>query len=241
MSATISKIKREIQRFSDLKFCEEIGAYIMFNPNSLMELYIMVIGPNDTPYEGGFYFFHLTLPSEYPFVPPRAKYLTQWKNIRFNPNLYQECGKVCLSILGTWDGPGWTAVMGIEYLIRSIIAQVMNDNPLTNEPGYKDYSKTSPEAYNYNNIVAHGNQNRAIIQALEGDIPVPNEYKEFFMKHIKSHFKKNYEKYVNVLNNLIKTSDNKTFSCRYQSQEQTTNYKPLLKKLGDIYLKLCES
>ena len=26
--------------------------------------------------------------------------------VRFNPNLY-ECGKVCLSLLGTWSGPSW--------------------------------------------------------------------------------------------------------------------------------------
>ena len=26
--------------------------------------------------------------------------------VRFNPNLYN-CGKVCLSLLGTWSGPGW--------------------------------------------------------------------------------------------------------------------------------------
>jgi hypothetical protein len=26
--------------------------------------------------------------------------------VRFNPNLYSD-GKVCLSLLGTWSGPGW--------------------------------------------------------------------------------------------------------------------------------------
>ena len=26
--------------------------------------------------------------------------------VRFNPNLYA-CGKVCLSLLGTWSGPSW--------------------------------------------------------------------------------------------------------------------------------------
>ena len=27
--------------------------------------------------------------------------------VRFNPNLYAD-GKVCLSLLGTYDGPRWT-------------------------------------------------------------------------------------------------------------------------------------
>lgn len=27
-------------------------------------------------------------------------------SVRFNPNLYN-CGKVCLSLLGTWSGPSW--------------------------------------------------------------------------------------------------------------------------------------
>lgn len=39
--------------------------------------------------------------------------------MRFNPNLYAN-GKVCLSILGTWDGPSWTPGMTLSSVLLSI-------------------------------------------------------------------------------------------------------------------------
>lgn len=35
--------------------------------------------------------------------------------VRFNPNLY-DCGKVCLSLLGTWSGPSWEP--GVSTLLQ---------------------------------------------------------------------------------------------------------------------------
>ena len=66
-----------------------------------------MIGPENTPYQYGFYLFDIKVPSEYPFKPPIVKFYTQNNKTRFNPNLYIN-GKVCLSILNTWSGPQWT-------------------------------------------------------------------------------------------------------------------------------------
>ena len=52
--------------------------------------------------------FQLTRPfcaDRYPFEPPKVLILTVDGRTRINPNLYAN-GKVCLSILGTWSGPG---------------------------------------------------------------------------------------------------------------------------------------
>jgi hypothetical protein len=44
---------------------------------------------------------------DYPQKPPKVQFLTTGGGtVRFNPNLY-ESGRVCLSLLGTWDGPSW--------------------------------------------------------------------------------------------------------------------------------------
>ena len=44
--------------------------------------------------------------------------------MRFNPNLYN-CGKVCLSLLGTWSGPGWdpktSTLLQVLISIQSLI------------------------------------------------------------------------------------------------------------------------
>ena len=47
-----------------------------------------MIGPENTPYNYGYFFFDVYFPDDYPFSPPTIKYCTQGYNIRFNPNLY---------------------------------------------------------------------------------------------------------------------------------------------------------
>ena len=63
--------------------------------------------PEDTPYSGGCFQFDIFFPRQYPTAPPLVHFCTTGLGqVRFNPNLYS-CGKVCLSLLGTWKGlPG---------------------------------------------------------------------------------------------------------------------------------------
>ena len=65
---------------------------------------IMIAGPTGTPYAGGLFEFDCFIPLEYPHKPPLMHLRTTGGgSVRFNPNLYN-CGKVCLSLLGTWPG-----------------------------------------------------------------------------------------------------------------------------------------
>jgi len=51
----------------------------------------------------------------------------------FNPNLYAE-GKVCLSLLGTWSGPGWEpGVSTLSQVLIAIQAQILVEQPYANE------------------------------------------------------------------------------------------------------------
>ena len=64
------------------------------------QIHALITGPFDTPYEGGFFYFLIRCPPDYPIRPPRVKLMTTGGGqVRFNPNLYRN-GKVCLSILG---------------------------------------------------------------------------------------------------------------------------------------------
>ena len=65
-----------------------------------MQVHALITGPMDTPYEGGFFYFLVRFPTDYPSSCPCVKIMTTSGNtVRFNPNLYKN-GKVCLSILG---------------------------------------------------------------------------------------------------------------------------------------------
>lgn len=64
----------------------------------------MIFGASDTPYAHGAFIYDLYFPDEYPNCSPKCNLMTTGGGqIRFNPNLYN-CGKVCLSLLGTWRG-----------------------------------------------------------------------------------------------------------------------------------------
>jgi ubiquitin-protein ligase len=120
-------IKRIINK--DLKSIEyyklnEQGIYIEFNESNMLEAHAMIIGPKNTLYEGGYLFFNINFPKNYPYSPPDVSYVSRG-NIRIHPNLYVKhhksgFGKVCLSILGTWSGPQWTTIMDISTILLSI-------------------------------------------------------------------------------------------------------------------------
>lgn len=65
--------------------------------------------------------------------------------LRINPNLY-DCGKVCLSLLGTWSGHGcekWNPAQStMLQVLVSIQALILNDKPYFNEPGYEASANT---------------------------------------------------------------------------------------------------
>lgn len=87
--------------------------------------------------------FHLVLPAKYPTECPQCNLMTTGKGqFRFGPNLYA-CGKVCLSLLGTWrgsSGEGWNAdTSSLSQLFISIAAIVMTADPYYNEPGSYNY------------------------------------------------------------------------------------------------------
>jgi hypothetical protein len=67
-----------------------------------------------------------------------------------NPNLYVD-GKVCLSLLGTWSGPGWTPITKLIDVAQSIQALVLCKNPLYNEPGYDKYKENDKIITSYTN------------------------------------------------------------------------------------------
>ena len=64
----------------------------------------IVMGSNDTPYAHGAFEYDIFFDDKYPNEPPKMNLTTTGNGaVRFNPNLYN-CGKVCLSLLGTWRG-----------------------------------------------------------------------------------------------------------------------------------------
>jgi len=111
------------------------GIYYWCNESDFKKGMAMILGPEGTPYAHCAFVFSLEMPDNYPFSPPRVICITSDGKTRFHPNLYVD-GKVCLSILGTWSGPAWSAVMNLSTVLSSI-QSLLEANPIVNEPGYE--------------------------------------------------------------------------------------------------------
>ena len=200
------------------------GIYHHFNPDNMTEARFMIVGPEGTPYHHGFYLFYLKFPPNYPFVPPSMTYCTVSGNMRFNPNLYAD-GKVCLSILNTWEGPKWTSCCTVRTIMLTLRALVLGTAyPLQNEPGYEHH--VSGDSTKYNEMILHENFRVAVVQMLAN----PPKGFEVFQKDMYAHVKNNFEHYQTVLTQL-QVLDHTHVHCRPYNVTILCNYTTILKDL----------
>ncbi|CAL8462440.1 g1973 [Coccomyxa elongata] len=125
----------------DLPLNPSSSVFVRIDEQNMTLWQALITGPANTPYENGCFVFDFYFPSTYPSVPPQVNLRTTGGgSVRFNPNLYN-CGKVCLSLLGTWSGgqgEGWDAhsSSALQVLV-SIQSLILVDEPYFNEPGFE--------------------------------------------------------------------------------------------------------
>jgi ubiquitin-protein ligase len=206
MSKTISKdtITRLIKDVKQMMKnpLKDNGIYYIHDDTDMLKGYALIIGPEDTPYFGGNYFFQFDYPIDYPYSPPKVTYLTNGRNIRFNPNLYK-CGKVCVSILNTWHGEQWSACQTISTILLTLCTLLCKD-PLLNEPGI---NKLHFDFKKYTEIVEYANLEIAVCDILEKTLGVylPKPM-DLFQNEVKEHFLKNKDRLLEFAEKKAKES-----------------------------------
>jgi ubiquitin-protein ligase len=207
---------------------EKDGIYINVNEENIFNIKVMVVGPKDTPYQHGYYFFTLQFPQNYPENPPVAKFITTDGRIRFNPNLYQ-CGKVCLSLLNTFSGPAWTLCQNLKAILLAL-QTVLNENPLTNEPGFENTSRHHSDCYtNYNTIVRYHNYAFAILQMFAH---IPRGF-EMFQPLMREHFLANYSSIIEDLTRYHHLQNHKINT--YYGMSYVVNFPNLIPQMVSLY------
>lgn len=165
---------------------------VMLCPDSenILISHAIIIGRENTPYEGGFFYFYIKLPNNYPLSPPMVTLMTTDQNtVRFNPNLYKN-GKVCLSILNTWAGPQWSSGSTLSSVLLSI-QSIMDEQPYKNEPGaeYRLQLQPTDPVKRYNEIILHETIRVAVIGMIKDNFDsrnMPAVLKEFIVKYFKT-------------------------------------------------------
>jgi len=182
--ATAGKPSRELVKRLQAEY-RDLSKSLPIHPNASifmhvssknMQLARMVIIPASGPYQSGMFVFDVFFPSTYPQGPPQVNLMTTGSgSVGFNPNLYN-CGKVCLSLLGTWsgiEGETWNpAVSTILQVAVSIMSLIFVDEPYYNEPGYMRQLGT-PEGKNASNNYSANLRDATIKFAMRDHITKP--------------------------------------------------------------------
>ena len=187
---TVYRIIRDIKTIFNSPLVDH-GIYYQHDDEDMLKGYAMIVGQEGTPYFGGFYFFELKFPYNYPWSPPVVTFCTNNGYVRFNPNLYVN-GKVCISILNTWKGEQWTSCQTITSILLSL-SSLFTDNPLLNEPGvHKQHS----DMKNYNRIVEQANIDTAVCDIVQKLPRIYLDKFDMFYEYVLEHFLKNYDKHL---------------------------------------------
>ena len=206
----------------------ENGVYYIHDDTDMLKGYALIVGPSETPYFGGNYFFEFTYPPTYPHNPPAVKYCTNGNNIRFNPNLYK-CGKVCVSLLNTWKGEQWTSCQSISTVLLTLCT-LLCENPLLNEPGV---GANHTDMKNYNEIVEFANLDVAVCDILNKKEGVYLDFFQHFEPFVKENFLKNYDKLFAFAENKHTLICNPTvLSTSFYTMNAKIDYKRVLEKLA---------
>ena len=227
MPKLFGRIFTDIKQFKKSNL-HESGIYCDFDEKNLYKMRALIIGPEDTPYSNGFYLFKLEFPQNYPLSPPKVTYLTQGDYIRFNPNLYTN-GKVCVSILNTWPGPGWTTSCSLNSVLLSL-QTLLNNYPIHNEPGWDTVSNNDIRSINYNTILKYANIKNAIIKSIEDP---PFEY-EIFRDIMLEHLHNSSQKLYNYIEQNIEVNENKTLKSEIYNLQIKTNFTQIKQKLDKL-------
>lgn len=119
------------------------GFIVKANDENLFEWEVAIFGPPGTLYEGGYFKAMMKFPHDYPYSPPTFRFHTKM----WHPNIYENSGDVCISILhppvadeqsGELPSERWNPTQNVRTILLSVIS-LLNE-PNTYSPANVDAS-----------------------------------------------------------------------------------------------------
>lgn len=118
----LGRLQKEVADFK--KGGDTSGITLEVDPSDPRHFIGVLNGPADTPYSGGVFRVDISIPSDYPFGPPKMKFITKvW-----HPNMSSQTGAICLDILKDQ----WSPALTIKTAMLSLQALLCSPEP--NDP-----------------------------------------------------------------------------------------------------------
>ena len=96
------------------------GVTIEIAGDTLTNWNVYILGPQDTPYEGGKFLVSIDFSDNYPFKAPKV----QFKTRIFHPNIKQDSGEICAQAIEN----NWVPTLNAKFVIESLVTLLKNPN-----------------------------------------------------------------------------------------------------------------
>lgn len=197
MKTIMKEIRKDLPK--NIELDARASMFVRYDEDKPQFMQACLTGVQDTPYESGCFIFDIYIPDNYPQSNCLVTHVTKNASMvaanngpgGFSPNLHRDTGKVCLSLLGTWNGPGWEAGKSNVYqVLSSILWMILGaEHPYYMEPSYGGWEGTAPttnhvpEVKVYDEAVYFGTAKWAILETMKDP---PKGFEEVVMAHFRA-------------------------------------------------------
>lgn len=114
----LSRLRKELKAISA---DPPPNIHVYCDESNILAWSYLLEGPEDTPYEGGFYWGRLKFPKDYPFAPPSILMVTP--NGRFETNV-----RLCLS-MSDYHPESWQPAWSLATVLKGLLSFMCEETP----------------------------------------------------------------------------------------------------------------
>lgn len=160
MSGAKRRVKRDLRGIADGKEGEKFVTVIPLDPTNLQKLRGIIMAPPGSPMEGYILFLDITIPSEFPFFPPKVHF----ENKVWHPKIHETTGAICLHAISP---EGWHPHTSLETVLLSI-QMMLKDPGDIDQIGADFFNQAALKQYLYDRATYEQTSKRQTEQSNEG-------------------------------------------------------------------------
>ena len=119
----LSRLSKEFQLCSQDNDLIQIGCNFGLENNNIFTWRVSMVGPVNTPYDGGLFTLLIEFPPDYPNHGPEFKFKNKMYHLNVVNNEYQkDFGHICVASINSWRVSG--LVKGMPYTVKQALFDI---------------------------------------------------------------------------------------------------------------------